>query len=88
MKYYLEEDRVKSLQQVLKTFSKDANSWYPRTRGMGQRGTVHSLCEIFFVYLKDYFNHHRMTLLANPHHCCQNKKTATPLLLNATVIYY
>lgn len=75
MKYYLEEDRAKRLQQKLKTFSKNANSWYPGTRDMGQRGTS-ALCDEpqrnIFVCLKDYFSHHRMTPLANPHQYSQN----------------
>lgn len=82
MKYYFEEDRGNRLQQVLKTFSKDVNSWYPGTRDLGQRGSS-ALCEVpqrnIFVYLKDYCNHHRMTLLANLHQHSQNKKTVAPL---------
>lgn len=82
MKYYLEEDRAKRLQQVLKIFSKNVNRWYPGTRDMGQRGSS-ALCEApqrnTFVYLKDYFNHHRMTLLVNLHQYSQTKKTVFSL---------
>lgn len=78
MKYYLEEDRAKRLQQVLKTFPKSVNRWYPGTTDMGQ-GRSSAPCEVpqisIFVYLKDYFNPHRMTLLANSHQYSQTKKT-------------
>lgn len=78
MKYHLKEDRAKRLQQVLKTFSKNVNRWHPGPGDMGQRGSS-ALGEVpqrnIFVYLKDCFNHHRMTLLANPHQYFQTKKT-------------